>query len=307
MFYGFRFANVGFPPLFAAVVTAPLAVVALGVALAWSAPRRSALSRAASAGLLVTVVVAIAVRGATAIDCGDGVSGQAGQQVLMYSHNVRFGHGRVDREAEQIRAVDADVIVLQEADADFVRRLSEHLGPEAYPYVAQAASEQTLSLAILSRFPLVDIVDTTTTKVDTNPTLATTIDSPIGLLKLVNVHLSAPINGIDIKRWNAEYDELIAAGPQTDVLVGDFNSTRAHRRFRQLVDQGYRDAHKEAGCGLVATWSPRRFGPSLFHLDHVLVASNIHVVRAGTLDRAGSDHRAVIAVLTAARAARFAR
>jgi endonuclease/exonuclease/phosphatase family metal-dependent hydrolase len=116
-------------------------------------------------------------------------------------------------------------------------------------------------------------------------------------------------------------DGSIQDGPVRDgpirVLAGDFNATLDHALLRRLLATGYRDAAATVGAGLAGTWPacarswgslrsflagrvdalPCRPVPPVV-IDHVLADRRVGIVAVSVHRLPGSDHRAVLAVLS---------
>ena len=118
----------------------------------------------------------------------------------------------------------------------------------------------------------------------------------VGSLRVANVHLSAPVN---LERRSNQRDEFAEMAKwrideSVDVLMGDFNASRAQALYRRVVGDGYTDGHRVAGCGTGLTWSRRADkGPALLSLDHALIHDRLRVESFEVLDFAGSDHKAI--------------
>ena len=116
------------------------------------------------------------------------------------------------------------------------------------------------------------------------------------------VHPAAPVGWQD-ERWQRELEiirsELAgAAGPH--LVAGDFNASRDHRVFRDILRAGFVDcadaARQRHWPGF--TWPADRRYPPLMRLDHVLGSQPGCVVhQARTMRIPGTDHRGVLAVL----------
>jgi endonuclease/exonuclease/phosphatase (EEP) superfamily protein YafD len=116
-------------------------------------------------------------------------------------------------------------------------------------------------------------------------------------VRIVSVHVAVPLESHDVADWRADLRRLPGSRPvgTVQLLAGDFNATLDHEELRRVIDRGYRDAAAAAGEGLRPTWRKRLVPPVT--LDHVLVPERCGVLRVGTYDLPGSDHRAVYAVL----------
>jgi endonuclease/exonuclease/phosphatase (EEP) superfamily protein YafD len=133
---------------------------------------------------------------------------------------------------------------------------------------------------VFSRHP---ITDSSVVRFDGFPTVRATIE------------LHDRPSGVDELTVLAEGED----GPL--LLAGDFNVTRQHRPFRQLLGTDLRDAHLETGRGRARTWPAGRRLPPFALLDHVLVSPHFAVDATAEVDVPGSDHRAVVADLRWAR------
>jgi endonuclease/exonuclease/phosphatase (EEP) superfamily protein YafD len=119
---------------------------------------------------------------------------------------------------------------------------------------------------------------------------------------LTAVHPIAPMSGND-RQWQQELALIRSAlagtsGPQ--VVAGDFNASRDHRPFRDILAAGFLDcadaARKRPWPGF--TWPASRWAPALMRLDHVLVSQPGAVVLEARVVRvSGTDHRGVLAVI----------
>ncbi len=279
------------PLLFALAATAPIYAAVGWVMGVLIMPDHRTRLPVVVVGLMV--LAAIVPPSMTRLGCDDQ---RASGAVTVYAHNVHFRYGSPQLVADQLLTIQPDIAILQESDAAFVEAVQAALAVDGaeYDHVVGAPTGNALGLAILSRWPLTDVVDTSPRAAVVNPSLIVTVVTDRGSFRLAGIHLSAPINAALIDRWRTEYDELVDL--DVDIVAGDFNSTLAHRRFRELVADGYVGAHDEVGCGLGLTWSPSPGGIRLMRIDHVLIAEDGPVVplSARTLDGSGSDHRALL-------------
>lgn len=287
-----RFMDFESPLLYLMVPLAPLAMAAgVAVTLALRSWRAAAAWTA-----LALVGLAIALPGSTFPRTRCSIT-KSQDGLHIYSHNVSWEQGDPMAAARQIEATDADVVLLQEADAAFVSAVQDLLG-ERYPHETASASDKTLSLAVLSQWPLDEIEDTAQDSTEMNPFLGVTVRADSGPVRIVNLHLSAPRSGELQERRRNEYAHLADLTESTQIFAGDFNSSHSHAEFRRLVDLVGVDAHRAAGCGTGTTWSVLGAGPGLLALDHVLTGDGVSPAAHQIHGYAGSDHRAVSIRLT---------
>lgn len=245
--------------------------------------------RAFVAAMIVVVFLSVlALPGTVVPRTGCDISTSRDESgIVVMSHNALVRNADIAGLVAQIEAVDPDVLLLQETTRALRTALAERLD-------RQFANVETEGLqTIASRWPLSDRFVAGTR---TGGALVATVEAPSGPLRVANVHLSAPLNVERRAAQRQEFDELVLwrAEQRVDVLMGDFNASSANATFREIVDDGYLDAHREAGCGPGLTWT--RFigsGPALLSLDHALIEQDTEIESFVVLDYASSDHKAI--------------
>jgi len=119
---------------------------------------------------------------------------------------------------------------------------------------------------------------------------------------VTGVHPRPPV-GPNVRRWQRELAAILSTLADADgqqVVAGDFNASRDHRPFRDLLTAGFLDcadaAQRRPWPGF--TWPADRWIPSVMRLDHVLVSRDSAMVRESRVIRVpGTDHRGVLAVI----------
>ena len=119
---------------------------------------------------------------------------------------------------------------------------------------------------------------------------------------LTAVHTLAPMRH-NARRWQQELAVIRSAlvdGDAQQVVAGDFNASRDHRPFRELLGAGFMDcadaARHRRWPGF--TWPACRGIPPVMRLDHVLVSRDGATVMASRTVRVpDTDHRGVLAVI----------
>lgn len=210
----------------------------------------------------------------------------------VYARNTDFGS-----YAREIGEAQPDIVLLQEATPAFVRVLDTEHVLDGLPYRMSVDRFDPFGAFIASRW---ELRDTRVISVWDRPIgLEATVDIAGTAIKLMSIHTVAP-TGNGLAEWTADLDHLAsraAAERLPLLLVGDFNATWGHRRYRRIVSKGLTDAAAARGDPFHMTW-PRDHGDvaPLVRIDHVLTkgrrlaVTQIHV-GTGT----GSDHRPLIA------------
>ncbi len=242
------------------------------------------------AALAAIVVFAMAALPGTVIPrmgC-DVVAGRSDSDVVVFSHNVLFGVPGTDVIAEQIASVEPDIVVLQEADELIAGELLDR-----FDGLAHGVTEGRQ--VILSRWEISEVEQTLPFGNGTHALLRSEIDTPLGVVDVVNVHATPPIIDGGRQSQFAQFDYLAGTDFSNPVLaMGDFNAAPSDKRFRASVGSSdFIDARREAGCGFGVSWSATPgSGPAHLAIDHALVAG-LTVESFEVLDYVGSDHKAI--------------
>jgi len=233
--------------------------------------------------------------------------------IRIAAYNVRHGAGmddRVDltRAAEVLRALDADVITLQEIDrgvertggVDQAAALGEMLGMQAHFGDFMPYQGGEYGMAILSRLPVLGVRNIRLPDGE-EPRTALEVQvvaaDPNGaaeprVLSVVGIHLY-----MTPEERLAQADTLSARLRDTEhpaVLAGDFNSRRGDIVLRSLLDAGWFVLDKEGSSDTYPADEPVR------EIDFVMLrpASAFEVVEHRVVDeRLASDHRPLLVVL----------
>lgn len=202
--------------------------------------------------------------------------------VAITSFNVNLKLHDDPSTVSAIGATDADIVCLQEVNSGWrdVLRTTWH---QEYPYMA-FEGDGPGGLAVLSRYPFVDrgvhvALD------DWYPAWHIEVDSPIGALQVLQVHLRTPyssrggVSGLldvdddhisEISQYSASCDDELAT-----VVLGDFNEGVDGAAVRHLEEQGFVNALPAFRPGQ-ETWRYGRglYGQTVDTIDHILYESD---------------------------------
>jgi endonuclease/exonuclease/phosphatase (EEP) superfamily protein YafD len=231
------------------------------------------------------------------------------RRLRVATYNVNYGMAGHAGTIELISKLDADMIFLQETQKKWARALRRALA-EQYPHMAfHSHSWPAGSLGVLSRYPIAKKV-LIRGKEGPFPAYLTVVDSPLGKLQVLNVHLDPPALGSQTGGWigayrdsQAVHEREIAAhherlDPELPTLVvGDFNEDWQGRAIEWLVGRGFARAIEE----FTPTWKWKtRYGEVRWQLDHVLHDSRLRVLEARVVKGGRSDHQPVVAEIALA-------
>ncbi|MFI6165670.1 endonuclease/exonuclease/phosphatase family protein [Nocardia sp. NPDC051052] len=218
----------------------------------------------------------------------------SGPEVMVMQSNLLFGQADVDAVVRAVRDNRIDVLTVDELTKSAVDRLAAAQLGEQLPYsYLQPTADGGGGTGIYSRYPLRD-----TKKYDgfVLNQVSAIMDHPArGPITVFAFHpIPPPFNFSD---WLVEMPrirEILDAQPGPAIVGADFNATRDHAAYRELLHGRFESAADQVGAGLLPTFpNDRSWGP-IIGIDHILLAdATAQEVR--TLSVPGSDHRALIA------------
>ncbi len=218
--------------------------------------------------------------------------------VRLLTLNTRRGNASASTIVGHVRIHLVDVLAIQELTPGLAARLAAAGLCGLLPFSEVHTRPGYAGTGIWSRWPLQALAPVSGLA-SAAPRAAFTIGGQS--VTVTAVHLQAPVHGRE-HGWQRELGRLRsemagAVGPQ--LVAGDFNATRDHRTFRQLLDAGFLDCADAASRRRwpAFTWpSARRL--AVMRLDHVLASKAHFVVRVSrTLRVPDTDHRGVLAVV----------
>jgi endonuclease/exonuclease/phosphatase (EEP) superfamily protein YafD len=218
----------------------------------------------------------------------------------VLSLNVKKGSAdpaAVVREVERHRV---DVLVVLELTPEMADRLAEAGVDTQLPFCHLDLRPGANGTGLWARWPLAPLPPVPGLMAAAPRARVEPVDGwPV---TLTGVHPRAPVHR-RVRRWQRELaairSAMLGTGGQ-QIVAGDFNTTRDHRAFRELLDAGFLDcadaARRRPWPGF--TWPAGGRIPPVMRLDHVLVSRPGATVSESRIIRVpGTDHRGVLAVI----------
>ncbi len=233
--------------------------------------------------------------------------------VRVLTLNSRGGTADATALLAVLRQHAVDVLAVQELTWDLVHRLGAAGLGGVLPHTHLDPRPDSPGTGLWARWPL--------TPLESVPGLVAAAPRaraepvPGRPVVLTSVHPLTPMRDRGYP-WQRDLAGLLplAQKAEPQVVMGDFNASRDHQPFRDLLAAGFVDC---ADAGQHRTWPgftwpvswdlysdrenqrfPDRRAPALMRLDHVLVSRAGATVRAARPVRvAGTDHHAVLAVI----------
>ncbi|MEM9067240.1 MAG: endonuclease/exonuclease/phosphatase family protein [Myxococcota bacterium] len=226
-----------------------------------------------------------------------------GESLRVVTANLLQENDEPSALLRELRALDADVLILQEVSAAWNARLRSHGFFRDYPHHVVEVGDY-YGIALLSRVPTIETSIRWIRPPDThapmgNPCAFARIAHEGRAIDILGVHPSPPFNvraaaahlmqlGA-IENWVRESD-----GPL--VAAGDFNASE-WSRFSTVLSDRMDDAWDLARSGWGPTWPNGRSWLPGIRLDHIYISKELTATRVFRGRGRGTDHRPVIADL----------
>lgn len=217
----------------------------------------------------------------------------ARDSLKVIAFNVNTANDRHPDVAEFLAEEDAEIVLLQEVDEQWLRSLQalEHV----YPHRFGVARSDNFGIVVLSKRPLLAPQVHTFSEFEV-PWLSWGFEIDSVLIRFAGVHTLPPISRENATLRNTQLDAILAwvnDGPETaTVVMGDLNATVFCPWLRMfLKNSNLRDTAK--GFGLWPTWMAG-FPPFAIPIDQVFVTSNLGAIDRRLGPSLGSDHRPII-------------
>lgn len=192
--------------------------------------------------------------------------------------------------AATLLGLGVDVIAVTEYDDELADAFDALGVDDRYAFRIDQSSPSPGGVALFSRYP---IVEGSVVLIGRQYGIEAIVDVNGSLLRVMVVH---PFPGADETALADLNNDLrvfaaraASPGPPT-MLVGDFNASRWHPQFRELLGTGLADAHEALGKGFSRSWPTGAGLPRFVRLDHALLDDRVIPVQVNDIVVPGSDH-----------------
>jgi len=214
--------------------------------------------------------------------------------------NTKEGNASATDIVRIVREEHVEVLALQEVSQDLLNNLQAAGLYDILPYnIMSAASAQdngglngVWTMAPMSN-PSQSLLP-----IETSQMPAGTIQIGDKQVRFVSAHPNSPTRGKQ-SLWSEGLGTIgdLKNYDWTYVVMGDFNSTWDHPRFRALLGDRFVDAGEQAGEGYHFTYPGNSKIPPVIEIDHIIHDKGVTVADLETVTVPGSDHRALLATL----------
>ncbi|MBN1771705.1 MAG: endonuclease/exonuclease/phosphatase family protein [Deltaproteobacteria bacterium] len=236
-------------------------------------------------------------------------SGEPAMRVMTY--NVNFGLGGDPEALAGVRAAGADVVFLQETNAEWEAAFRRDLG-DVYPTMEFVERPAAGGMGLLSRWPVREAEVLEPPPGGWFPAWRVVLATPLGPVQFLGLHLRPQISdsGSVVSGYFTTGDERLAEiraylerldpGLPT-LLLGDFNETTGGDALEHLAGLGYRSALNEFDPGRETWHWTTSAGSISFQFDHLVHDARLEPLEVRVLQEGRSDHLPVLGVFVAAR------
>ena len=218
--------------------------------------------------------------------------------------NTKNGLADANQIVSIVRDQHVEVLALQEVSTSLVERLTAAGLDGLLPSRAFGAAGENDNggINVLYTLALMRDVSDSILPVTGSAVPACTITAGSHSVRLVSVHPSSPKTGTR-GFWNESLRNLSSLRQYNDeyLIMGDFNSTWDHSRYRKMLGDTLVDASQQAGEGFHMSY-PSEPGyamlpvPPMIEIDHIVYSKNsgMSVGTIETVKVEGSDHLALL-------------
>ncbi|MFI5907145.1 endonuclease/exonuclease/phosphatase family protein [Dactylosporangium sp. NPDC051541] len=222
-----------------------------------------------------------------------------GPGLRVLSVNMLMGGADAGTIVGLVRQLHVDLVALQEYTPEARTALDAAGLDDVLPNAVSYPKPGVTGSAVYSRFPVTDLGYRAFPSTFGQAQAAVTVPGAKDV-RVESVHPCAPASSRLSHCWERDIAQEPAATPDgaVSLLIGDFNATLDHEKFRELLATGYRDAADVAGAGFEASWpyDERWYIPGVV-LDHVVADRRVGVGKVSVHQVPQSDHKAVFAEL----------
>jgi endonuclease/exonuclease/phosphatase (EEP) superfamily protein YafD len=227
---------------------------------------------------------------------------QPGSELRLASANLYAGNRKTVELETWLASESPDILVLLEVSEFWRDGINTIAPPDAFPYRVLEPRLGAFGIALLSRYPLLD-VQVRELGDPGVPYIHAIADVDGCALPLWAIHTVPPVTPAMRSARDRQLSVIGAevAGEAVAVVAGDVNVTLYSDALQRLLERGGL-LDSRVGEGRAPSWMPM-LGPLGLDLDHVLVKEGVGVRSRRLGPNFGSDHLPVVADLVIASGA----
>lgn len=214
--------------------------------------------------------------------------------------NTKEGQASAASIVATVREQHVEVLALQEVHQSLLDELQAAGIYEVLPYMVTsiATDSDNGGMNVLFTMAPMGNISQSLLPIETSQMPACTIIIGSTQVRFVSAHPNSPTRGQQ-GLWSEGLGTIgsLKDYDWTYVIMGDFNSTWDHPRFRSLLGDRFVDAGEQAGEGFHFTYPSNSKIPSVIEIDHIIHDKGVTVADLDTVEIAGTDHKALLGTL----------
>ena len=219
--------------------------------------------------------------------------------------NTCHGQASAAQIVDIVRSQHVEVLCLQELTDGMVSDLERAGIDELLPHHVVSAGASAISNGGRNGIWTAasqDDVSRNLLPIDTSSMPAASVAVGGSTVRIVSVHPNSPVRGAQ-DLWDEGLSVIgsLSGYGHAYLIMGDFNSTWDHARFRDLLGSTFEDAGESCGEGPHMTYPANSVVPPLVEIDHIVYSrgTGITVSSLETRQVGGTDHLALLGTLEA--------
>lgn len=238
------------------------------------------------------------------------------EKVVVITYNLLFTNASPQISLQLLQKQPVDVLALQEITPKWEQLLkSNSFIQKTYPYQKNYADERTHGYGIFSKYPLQNVEYLNN---DSGRPIAQCFEilhPTKGKIYICNAHTASPaiafhspesfpiayykVANLRAKQWQqiTQHIDQKATDIPNRMILGDLNTPDFEPLGYRQIQQQYVDVFAEVGSGFGFTFPRGRLPYPVFRLDYILTQGSLQPIEAEVLEKTGSDHFGVKAVM----------
>ncbi len=238
------------------------------------------------------------------------------EEIEVLTYNLLFTNSTPQSSLQLLQKHPVDILALQEITPKWEHLLKANTFlQKTYPYQKMYPDKRTHGYGIFSKYPIKNVEYLNN---DANRPIAQCFEivhPTKGSLYTCNAHTASPaiafhspesfpiayykVERMRAKQWRQITDHIDqkAANIPNRMILGDLNTPDFEPLCYLQMQQEYVDVFAEVGSGFGFTFPRGRLPYPAFRLDYILTQGLLQPIEAEVLEKTGSDHFGVKAVL----------
>lgn len=222
------------------------------------------------------------------------------QPLRVLNFNIYYKNPHFDDIFQTIERINADILIIQEAQAGFANTIHDVLAEEYPYYFPKVEKGEIIGVLLYSRYP----IKTVESKILNNTEkryLQAEIDVAGNVVDLIGIHATSPKSEQRIQERNAYFEELadiveyVALDSQYFFISGDFNTVPWHKNMRAMSKRA--SLNHNTIAEFFGTWPTLGVPFMSVPIDHIFYNNGFYDASYYRGKASGSDHYPVYADL----------